>query len=545
LTCARKAERAKSTHQSRPRAAPREGGTLRIPVGTDPAQMNPLLGRRGAAYDLWDCFYPSLLRMTPRGARPPEVEGDLARRWEWSEQTHTLTLTLRRDRFWQDTTRVESDDVTQTYAAYRAMGRLSRRSPGDSLPDPGLLAVEAADDSTVLLRYDPSFTFWRGLPVACWPVLPAAKLGVIDPGLLAANSLAREPDSAGPFLLLEWRPGLNLWLEPNPLAPPRLRPHVRKVAFERCPGVDARILRLTLGRADIVRDVPVFLLNRLLTPDTQARTSGCGIASVEMIVWNMRPGLAQELREAVSRAVDRDRMLEDLLTFDGRCFGGVAGGLLQPRAETVADSLLRRAPFPFLDRPRAGALLDAAGYGDRGPDGIRTRRGVPLRIEMIYDRSDEFRERLMTLLEEDLARVGIILDPVPLEGAEVWRRFLAGRFQSALLGFRPPPLPDLSSLWASWGRWNGGGFADAVVDSLARAMRAAEAPADLERLSGELEATVRRARPAAFLIYRERVDLLSPRVRDYQASIGQPLGRLELVWLADTLAAARPGAASR
>jgi ABC-type transport system substrate-binding protein len=176
------------------------------------------------------------------------------------------------------------------------------------------------------------------------------------------------------------------------------------------------------------------------------------------------------------------------------------------------------------------------GYAERGSDGFRVRGGLPLSVEILYDRSNEFRERLVALLEEDLAHVGIRLDPVPLEGTAVWQRLRAGVFQAALVGFRPPSLPDLSSLWASWGTWNGAGYASARADSLIKAAGAAEEDAQVERLSRALEAQVRRDAPVTFLVFRDGVDLLSSRVRDFQGTPWRPYGDLERTWLADTTA---------
>jgi peptide/nickel transport system substrate-binding protein len=523
-----------STEARWPFREPHAGGTLRISLAREPAPLSPLLGRRGRAIDLWSCFYPSLFTCEPQGAKPPLVRGDLARRSEWSEENRSLTVVIRTDRYWQDTTRVRASDVVRTYDAYRAMGRLPSGAVSDSVPDTGLISVTAENDSTLHLGFRPGFTLWRAWPAATWPILPASKLADLRPSMLEMSPLSREPLSAGPFRLLEWRPGLNLWLGPNPMAPSGSRPWVNKVALERSPGPDSRILRVALGRADVALDVPVFRLASLVDRDVAVQAHQGPVASVEMLFWNLGLFAPPALRQAVSLAVDRERLVQLLLTWRGQRYGGAAGGLLEPAGPAVVDSSIADAPIPIHDSAKADSVLDAAGWSERDAAGYRLRSGMPLRIEMVYDRSNEFREKIATLLEEDLHRVGILLELVPLDGPVLWERFRSGLFETALVGFRPPEIPDLSALWGTHGLWNAGGYASAQADSLVGALKSASKPEDIERCARRLEAQIRRDRPVTFLIYRQECDLLSPRVRDFQGSVLSPLGRLERVWLADT-----------
>jgi peptide/nickel transport system substrate-binding protein len=519
-----------------PAEQPRPGGILRVPVAVEPGSMNPLVARPGPQAQLWRYFYPSLVQLTPRGVRPPEVRLDLASRWEWSEESHTLTFYLRSDRYWQDTTRVRIGDVIQTYAAYRLTGRLHPKATRDSLLEPGLLSVEAGNDSTVRMHFAPHFSLWRAWPVTTWPILPAHKLGKLDPLMLESSPIGREPLSAGPFRLLDWRPGLNFWMGPNPAAPEGRRPLVRVVAFEPSPGIDSRILRLVLGQADLIPDVPVFRLGELVDEENNGvRVYAEGPASVEMILWSYgHPADAPALREAVSLAIDRDRLLSELASWRGTRFGGIAGGLLEPAGPGEPDSIAASVPFPHSSRAEADSVLDLAGWTDRDQDGFRLRAGLPLRVEMIYDRGSALRERMVTCLEEDLARVGIQLDPVALDAVSWQNRFRSGVFECALLGFTPPTIPDLSTMWASWGYWNRGGYASARVDSLVLAQEAAVNEADIVRCGRSIEAQIRRDRPATFLVYLDGVALLSDRVRGFTGSPFIPYGDLERVWLADT-----------
>ncbi len=523
-----------------PQGDPRPGGTLRVALAGDPAPLNPLLGRRGSDLDLWHCFYPALVRCSPRGARPPAVEGDLARRWSWDPEGSSVRVVLQRNRYWEDTVRVRAQDVKVSYDAYRLMGLLPSRAARDSLLDPGLAGVEALDDSTLLFRFRPGYASWRIWPTLAWPILPAHRLGTLSRPLLETSPLAREPLSAGPLRLVEWRPGHNLRAAANSRAPAGSRPYTRIVSFEPCPGAVSRILRAQLGLADVAIDVAVNRLGFVLGPEPAVRAERAGVLSVEMIAWNvLQPALPPGLRRAIDLSIDRQRLVEVLLSWRGESFGGAAAGVLEPAGPPAGDSSLAVGPIPRHDPIQAGLLLDDLAWIEQDTDGYRRRAGLPLEIELIYERESELHERIATCLEEDLYRVGVRLNPVALESSSFWRRYRLGLYQGALVGFCPPLVPDLHPLWGTGGTWNTGGYSSSAVDSLLAEQARAASPAEVEALSRRIEAIIRRDRPVTFLCYREQVDLVSSRVGGYRGS-RDVAESLRGVWLADTLDA-EPG----
>jgi len=278
------------------------------------------------------------------------------------------------------------------------------------------------------------------------------------------------------------------------------------VVLQMVPGADTRLLRVNAGISDIALDIPIRVLREVgVRADVILHEAGPG--SVEMLCWNLtRAGLGPELREAVSLAIDRSRLARIFCDGD-TCHGGPAGGLLAPATEPVTP-----------DVDRAKELLGDA-------DTLRT-------IRLLYDRRNEVREQIVTYLEEDLARAGIRLRAVALDGPEVLQRFQAGEFEVALLGFVPSAAPDCGSLWISGGAWNGMRFRDARVDSLCSLVQRAPTRSEARGLILEVEEQVRRKMPVTFLVHRRRIDVVSARVRGFAGTTWQPLGLLENVKLA-------------
>ena len=567
---------ASSAHRTKTEARPRPGGTLLVPIAPLKLSLHPLQGRNSFQPEMWDGLHPSLLRLEARGARPPIVRGDLARVWSWSPEEHSLTLRMRHDRVWEDTTRIGARDVAASYDAYLKASLFAAPAPRAGSTGgrrgPELLRVEAVDDSTVRFVLRGDVAEWRGWEIASHPILAASWLEGRNERAGSAVTSGPPPSGAA-YRIPQNLTGKNLTLRANPLLPYGVRPWVRRLLLEPCPGADSRVFRVAMGRADYASDVPVFHLASWIGNDATVNARHGEVASVELLVF--RDGdatLSPAMREAVTLAIDRERLLSNLLTWRGTRFGGVAAGILEPAGPPLGpaplapppgdaprdsrtaidstaarlDSLLRASPPAGHDVARAKALLDQLGLVDGDGDGLRGRNlfaggldssvviEAPIKLRVLYDQTNEFRERLLTFIEEDLFAVGLLLEPEPVDAETFFSRYEAGEFQLALIGFRPPPTPDLSALWSSTGRWNGGRYESLSVDALIEEALRTDDPARVEALNREVEATVRRDRPAAFLIYREEVDLVSPRVRGWESTSGDLLGRLEHVWLADT-----------
>ncbi len=91
-----------------------------------------------------------------------------------------------------------------------------------------------------------------------------------------------------------------------------------------------------------------------------------------------RPNSDERVRRALVEALDLKQIVKVSTAQTGRAATGLTA--LQPRActgDTIAGNL------PGHDVAGAGALLDQAGWA-KGPDGLRSKNGKPLRIELYY-----------------------------------------------------------------------------------------------------------------------------------------------------------------
>jgi ABC-type transport system substrate-binding protein len=552
---------------------------LRVVLPVDPV-TDPADGRRPFQLELWRYTYASLVRLEPAplesgmsspgstgqesptrspdsaapefGTPSPEPKGpesgaprsvglpgtlpiarpDLALGWQWNAETGTLLLELDPKRSWSDGTRVVAGDVVRSYRYLEDHGLLpvrpgprgagrgnEARIPADEVRrDPRgrdriLRSVDATGDGLVALNFVAGVPSWLALEVATLPVLSKTEIDLATGALeVEAGVPVPSPPRAARFRIEPTDRAGAVRLAASTDLEVGMRPRIEGVLTETLPGDPGRIERVLRDEADVALDVSAEGIARRALDAKLVRIHSGAVGSVELLLWSLgRDGIGADLREAVDLAIDRDR-LRRLFAVGNQTYATGNGGFF-------ADPDSSRRP----DLETAARIL---GYPTVPPPGAPARRFLTL----IYDRNNLTREQMATFLEEDLSRIGVALRPTPLEGPEVFERFLSGDFEAALLGFQPPISPDLSSLFASWGSWNGMGYASPVADSLVREIYGTEGD-DVLRLGRLLEGQVRRDRPALFLVRRQRLDLVRTRVRGFDGNTWLPLGHLEDVRL--------------
>jgi peptide/nickel transport system substrate-binding protein len=235
----------------------------------------------------------------------------------------------------------------------------------------------------------------------------------------------------------------------------RGRPSLDAVAFRVVPEIDDALDRLRRGEVDFVtQDVPCERYEELAQVPGVALASGSGSA-VNHVTFNFTraPWMDRQVREAVARAIDRDRLASAVC----------------PRAEPAPYAYLKRIAwvydasktFPPYTRDRAASLLDAAGH-PRGADGVR------LRGRLVCRGLFPFHVRLARELASQLREAGIDLEVAPLDALQ-WREQVMEQREFDLLvdGLAIGPDPVFLEEWlASDSPLNAGAYRNPALDEL-------------------------------------------------------------------------------
>ncbi|MFO7653143.1 MAG: ABC transporter substrate-binding protein [Candidatus Krumholzibacteriia bacterium] len=507
--CDQEANEQRGTDESR------HGGTVVIALPAEPDVLNSLVSTSAYSGQILALVQDGLAEMDEEYAWQPRI----ASGWDVAADGLSVTFHLR-PWVWEDGASLTARDIVRSFELFR--------DPVVASPRAGLyrsvLGAVALDSATVRFDLDgPQLDpLWRTVHA----ILPAHRVDHLDPADVRAWPLNRRPLASGPFRLQRWKAGAEIVLEPNPRYP-LAGPLLDRIVFRIIPDETARFLALEAGDVDVVEELP---------PQAAARlAAGTGIEVHRVtgrvygyVSYNFDRPLFRDarVRRAISLAIDRERLVDGLL----HGYGRPAGSPLPPAVWNHHADLL---PDPHAPA-RAESLLAAAGWADLDGDGVRERAGERLSFELITRKGDPVRENGAVILRDNLAAVGIDLQLRVMEHAAGLDRVRERRFDAYLGHFSQNLLGDPSSLLLAGesGRFNYGGYASAVVDSLLAVAlgetdRAAALPV-WRRLQEEVAADP----PAAYLYYPDVLVGVNRRIRDARPHVLSPYNNLVEWWIA-------------
>jgi peptide/nickel transport system substrate-binding protein len=541
-----------------PAPAVRRGGQIVASLRSEPRSFNRLVSRDYATEVVALLTQGRLARINRATF---ELEPWLAERWESSADGRTHTLHLRPGVTWSDGTAFTSADVLFTVQAVydtKAQSLLASTLMVGGQP----IQATAPDAQTVVLTFGaPSGPGLRLLDNL--PILPKHKLeAALKSGSFASawntTTLASDIVGTGPFVLREYQPGQRLILDRNPhywrRAPDEgALPYLDRIVLEIVPEQNAELLRLQAGDLDLTSSelrpedyVPVReaeeqgrlrLIELGVGPDADAFwfcLKPEAKAKDPRFAYVQRP----EFRKAIAHAVDREAFAETV-------FLGAAVPVWGPITPGNIHWFWPDVPRYAHSDTEAQGLLATLNLHDRNDrDGERVvadQNGVEMRFTVLTQRGISWYERGATVLREELARIGIVLDVVPLEVGALIQRLLACDYDA--IYFRPlftdlDPAGNLD-FWLSSGSshfWNIGQKSPATewerrIDTL-MLEQAASLDAERRRQQFNLVQQIFADNlPALYFVAPRLYYAHSTRLRGVVPSVQRP----PVLWSADTL----------
>jgi len=442
-------------------------------IRSEPRTFNRLTGRDTVTDTIGLLTQARLVRIN---RATDELEPWLAESWTVSAGGFSYILKLRRGLTFSDNALFTSADVVFTF---KAVYDPKVGSPlAESLRIGGQpLQVSAPDESTVVItfpsRFGPGLRLLDGLPILPRHRLePALEQGTFADAWGLTTPLS-EIAGLGPFVLAEYQAGQRLVFARNPHywrtdAAGIQLPYLERLTLEIVPDQNAELLRLQTGQTDFgqseVRSEDYATLKRAADAGRiQLLDLGVGL-DPDSLWFNLnptskgadpkRPWLQRvELRRAIAHAVDRRAFAETV-------FLGAAvpvHGPITPGNALWYDPDLPQHDF---DLGAAARLLAEMGLADRDGDGVlEDAAGAPARFTMITQKGNTSLERGAAFVREDLKKIGLVVDVVPLDVGALVDRVERGAYEAVYFRFLTTNLdPALNlDLWLSSGGfhvWN-------------------------------------------------------------------------------------------
>jgi len=492
-----------------------------------------------------------------------ELEPWLAESWTESADHLTYTLKLRQGITFSDGAPFTSADVVFSFRALYDP-RVQSVLAADTYVGGKPLRVDAPDGSTVVLRLPAPFAAGLRL-VHNIPILPHHKL---ESALLAgtfrdawsARSPLTDIAGLGPFVLAEHASGQRLVFTRNTRFwrhdPAGVQlPYLDKLTLLIIPDQNAEALRLQSGETDMMGNAEI----RPEDYGSFKRVAGQGRLSLlesgfgldaNLLWFNLSKAHADDprnawlrtkaFRQAISCAVDRDAIIKT-------AYLGAGTPIYGPVTPANRAWYVDARPACEHDPARARSLLSSIGLQDRNADGLlEDSRGAPVEFSILTQR-DHLRARVAAVVQEQLRKVGIIVDLVTVDPNSIVNRWSQGDYDSIYFGTQASAMdPSLTSeLWFSSGGlhyWNPSQPTPATdwerhVDELMNQIATSPDSAERHRLFEEVQRIYADEMPVIAFVAPKVIIAISSRVVNPRPAPQIP----QLLWSADTLGA-RPAA---
>jgi peptide/nickel transport system substrate-binding protein len=444
---------------------PVPGGRLVLAQTGDPKSFNPILVTDTGSGAFQAPIYISLLT---RDAQSGEIAGQLAEKWNVSQDGLTLTYTLRDGLTWSDGTPFTGEDYKYTAEATMRSKRTTRQSAFQNVVGAKDYKDGKTNEITGIQVKDNGKTveikFTKG---ECSAVENLAGAGAgrilpskpykqyFDPRTTDTSKTIDEnplnmapPASMGPWIFKDFKAGDRATYVKNPRywkGEPLIDELVIKV-YSDTAAIKAALL---VGEVTYAGATPQDF-------DELSKTEGLrGFEFPDYgwtyLGWNpdspKAPWLANKLvRQALWYSLDRKAIIDKIVLGHGKLLYGA-----QPPASVASykDDDLNHYDF---DPKKAKALIEQAG-AKMGPDGIyRWTDGSPMKMRIETNQPNPVRETVLQLAQEQYKQIGVQIDPI-LESFNTLLeriRCCGTDFEGWISGFTGVgPDPEQEDLWHS------------------------------------------------------------------------------------------------
>jgi peptide/nickel transport system substrate-binding protein len=367
--------------------AAKQGGTLVVVAGTDPGNLNPAISTSGALHFVAGSLYNGLVALDQDFKPMP----DLADSWTVADGGKVYTFKLHPGVKWHDGKPFTSADVK--FTVEQLLLKFHARTKTGL--EPVLAGIDTPDDLTVIFRFKTPYSpLLQQLNVIEAPILPKHLYEGSDPQNNPANL---KPVGTGPFKFVEYKKGQQVTMERNlDYFKPGV-PRFDKLIFSIIPETATAMVAFERGEVDYV-GVPGAEVERVSKlPGVAVGRSPAGAGGsfcVQTVIPNLErtPLDKPAVRQALNLAIDRERMVKQVLFGQGRAARG-------PLATTLWAFDPSLPAFAY-DAATANQLLDAAGLA-KGADGTR------FKLTAVFPNTVA---KMAEVLKENFAQVGVTLD---------------------------------------------------------------------------------------------------------------------------------------
>lgn len=418
------------------------GGELRFYVHSEPKTFDPLLVADDASETVRYLTGGVLLRVN---RQTQQAEPEFATTWKISADGRSITFELRDHIFYSDGTPFSADDVA--YTMQRLMDPALHSPTGDSF---------RSGSGNVVMHVDSPRRITITFPA---PVAGMDKL-FDQVAIVSSHSANKERAALGPFYMADYKPDSYVLLKRNPNywrkdSAGRQLPYLDSVRIGIQPNRDIEMMSFRHGEIDLINWLDSEYYDRLASQSPSVvHDAGPGLDSEE--VWFNQVASAPipaykrawfrstNFRRAISQAINRGDLCRVI-------FNNHAQPAIGPVSPANKFWFNAKLQAPAYDPGGARRLLQQEGFHMQGGS-LLDKEGHRVEFSIVTNSGNKTRERMATMIQQDLGKLGITVNVVTLDFPSLIER-IADKFnyEAALLGMVNTDLDpnDTMNLWLS------------------------------------------------------------------------------------------------
>jgi peptide/nickel transport system substrate-binding protein len=513
-------------------AAAQSGAQLRFCLRSEPKTLNPVLVADDASDTIRYLTGGVLMRLN---RQTQQLEPGLATSWKVSDNGKTISFKLRQNVSFSDGTPFSAEDVV--YTMQQLMDPTLHSPTGDAFR-----SGEGKVVTQVMSKNQVTVTF----PA---PVVGLDKL-FDQVAIMSAKSPKKEMAVLGSYYVAENKAGAYLILKRNPNYwkhdPTGVQlPYIDSVRLDIQQNRDMEMLRLVRGEIDFVNSVDAEYYDKLVVQAPNlAYDAGVSLDS-EQMWFNQVPTsplpaykkawfTSTNFRRAISQSINR----ADLARVVFRGHARPAVSWVSPANQFWFNARLQ--PHPF-DQKSALQVLAQDGFHMQNGT-LHDRDGHAVEFSVITNAGNKDRERMATMIQQDLAGIGIRLNIVTLDFPSLIERIARSfDYEACLLGLVNDDLDPNSQMnvWLSSAenhQWNPSQKTpatawEAEIDGL---MRAQASTLDLKKRKQAIDRVqeiVWQQEPFIYLVNKNAMSAVSTALHNARPVVLRP----QVYWNIDQL----------
>ena len=425
------------------------GGRLVVGLRAEPKTLNPVTAEDAVSREVIGGLMSDLVHIN---RATQQSEPALAKSWKVSADGLNYTLKLRRGIRFSDGQPFDADDVVFSFAVYTdekidspqrdllildgkpiRVSKLDQYTVRFTLARPYAAAERIFDSLAILPRHILEKPYREGQFLQQWSL----------------NTPPSQIVGLGPFRLKQYLPGQRVVLERNPYywkadSAKRRLPYLDELVFVLAGNEDARLMQFESGETDVVNRLSAQNYSLLARQNAGLQLQDLGPSTEDnFLLFNLNDLGSSHLpeverkqawfrslpfRQAVSAAIDRDSIVR--LAYGGR--GAPLWGNASPGNKLWVDASL---PHPQRSLDTARQLLKSAGFSWNASGSLMDPSGQPVEFSIIVASSNSQRMEMATIVQNDLSKLGMQVNVVPLEFRALLERvFQNYNYETTILG---------------------------------------------------------------------------------------------------------------